>query len=83
LLYVPADPLGLEGTGFQGHNMWSSENPTFGATFNFFLKDEYSSLKSKRQELEQSSEKEKKDVNYPTLNQLRAEQQEEGALLVG
>ena len=82
LLYVPADPLGLEGTGFQGHNMWSSENPAFGATFNFFLKDEYSSLKSKRQELEQSSEKEKKDVNYPTLNQLRAEQQEEGALLV-
>ena len=33
LLYIPADPLGLEGTGFQGANLWAAKNPEFGATF--------------------------------------------------
>jgi photosystem II stability/assembly factor-like uncharacterized protein len=41
LTYVPADPLGLDGTGFQGHNMWASENPSFGAVFTLHIKDEY------------------------------------------
>lgn len=76
LLYVPADPLGLEGTGFQGHNMWASENPSFGAVFNFYMKDDIQSLKSKRQEKEKALEKDKKEVNYPTMNELRAEIQE-------
>jgi photosystem II stability/assembly factor-like uncharacterized protein len=82
LLYVPADPLGLEGTGFQGHNMWASENPSFGAVFNLYLKDDIQSLKSKRQEKEKALEKDKKDVNYPTMNELRAELQETQATCI-
>jgi photosystem II stability/assembly factor-like uncharacterized protein len=82
LLYIPADPLGLEGTGFQGHNMWASENPSFGAVFNFYLKDDIQSLKSKRQDKEKALEKDKKDVNYPTMNELRAELQETQATCV-
>jgi photosystem II stability/assembly factor-like uncharacterized protein len=82
LLYVPADPLGLEGTGFQGHNMWASENPSFGAVFNFYLKDDIQSLKSKRQDKEKTLEKDKKDVNYPTMNELRAELQETQATCI-
>ena len=82
LLYIPADPLGLEGTGFQGHNMWASENPSFGAVFNFYLKDDIQSLKSKRQDKEKTLEKDKKDVNYPTMNELRAELQETQATCI-
>jgi photosystem II stability/assembly factor-like uncharacterized protein len=82
LLYVPADPLGLEGTGFQGHNMWASENPSFGAVFNFYMKDDIQSLKSKRQEKEKALEKDKKEVNYPTMNELRAEIQETQATCI-
>jgi photosystem II stability/assembly factor-like uncharacterized protein len=82
LLYVPADPLGLEGTGFQGHNMWASENPSFGAVFNFYMKDDIQSLKSKRQEKEKALEKDKKDVSYPTMIELRAEIQETKATCV-
>ena len=82
LLYVPADPLGLEGTGFQGHNMWASENPSFGAVFNLYMKDDIQSLKSKRQEKEKALEKDKKEVNYPTMNELRAEIQETQATCI-
>ena len=76
LLYVPSDPLGLEGTGFQGHNLWASENPAFGAVFDFYIKDEFKSLKNLREEKEKATEKEKKDVFYPTFNELKAEAQE-------
>lgn len=82
LLYVQADPLGLEGTGFQGANLWASSNPEFGATFSLFIKDEYKSLKSIRQEKEKALEKDKKDVVYPSFDELRKEVQDEDAKLV-
>lgn len=82
LLYVPADPLGLEGTGFQGHNMWASKNPEFGATFTFYFRDEIKSLKDMRQEKEKALEKDKKDVSYPSFDELRKEEQEEAAKLI-
>ncbi len=82
LLYIPADPLGLEGTGFQGANLWAAKNPEFGATFTLFIKDEYPTLKGTRQEKEKTLESEKKAVSYPSINELRTEQQEGNAQLV-
>ncbi len=82
LQYVPADPLGLDGTGFQGHNMWAASNPTFGATFSLYIKDEYKTLKDIRQEKEKALEKEKKDVFYPTFDELRKEALDEAANLI-
>ena len=64
LLYIQADPLGFEGTGFQGHNMWAAQNPSFGATFTLHIKDVPSTLVSTRQQKEKELEKEKKDVIY-------------------
>ncbi len=82
LLYVPADPLGLEGSGFQGHNMWASKNPEFGAVFTLHLKEENKSLKDIRQEKEKALEKEKKDVFYPSFDDLKKEQQDQTPQLV-
>ncbi|MEY4659885.1 MAG: hypothetical protein RJB36_1651, partial [Bacteroidota bacterium] len=82
LSYVPADPLGLDGTGFQGHNMWASKNPSFGAVFTLYVKDEYKTLKNVRQEKEQALEKDKKNVTYPTFNDLRKEELDEEAKLI-
>ena len=82
LLYVPADPLGLEGTGFQGHNMWSAKNPEFGATFYLHLKDEFKTLKEIRQDKEKALEKDKKDVTYPSFDELRKEEQDQAAQLI-
>ncbi|MEN9699006.1 MAG: hypothetical protein RLZZ301_204 [Bacteroidota bacterium] len=82
LLYIQADPLGLEGTGFQGHNMWASKNPAYGATFTLYVKEVPSTLKDQRQEKEQALEKEKKDVRYPSTDALRKEALDEEAKLI-
>lgn len=82
LLYIEADPLGLEGTGFQGHNMWSAKNPSFGATFTLYLKEVPSSLKTARQTKEKELEKDKKDVVYPSFEALKAEALDEAAQLI-
>ena len=82
LLYVQADPLGLEGTGFQGANLWSTPNPEVGATFTLYIKDEFKSLKSIRQEKESGLEKDKKDVSYPTFDELRKEKMETASQVV-
>jgi hypothetical protein len=82
LLYVQSDPLGLEGTGFQGANLWSTPSPEFGAVFTLHVKDEYKTLKAIRQEKEAALEKDKKDVFYPTFDEMRKEEQEQAAQLV-
>ena len=82
LLYVPSGSNGLAGTGSQGHNFWMANNPSFGANFYLYLKEEYKSLKSVRTEKELKDEKEKKDVFYPSWEQLRAEAQEEPEQLI-
>jgi photosystem II stability/assembly factor-like uncharacterized protein len=82
LLYVQSDPLGLEGTGFQGANLWTAPNPEFGATFHLFIRDEFTSLKSVRQKREKELEKDKKDVFYPSMEELRKEVKEENATLI-
>ncbi|MBI1837455.1 MAG: glycosyl hydrolase [Flavobacteriia bacterium] len=82
LLYVPSAPLGLTGTGSQGADLWSAENPVFGATFSIYIKEIEKSLKEKRQETEQKLESEKKDVFYPTFDEIRKEEHEEAAKLI-
>jgi photosystem II stability/assembly factor-like uncharacterized protein len=81
-LYNPASSNGLAGTGSQGHNFWTAANPTFGAVFTLFIKDEFKSLKSIRTEKELKDEKEKKDVFYPSWEELRKENMEEPAQLI-
>jgi len=82
LLYVPMDPLGLEGTGFQGHNMWSAKNPNYGATFHLHFNESWKSLKEKRQESEKELEKAKKDVFYPSFSDLAKEELETNPFLI-
>ena len=82
LLYVPSAPLGLTGTGSQGADLWAAENPAFGATFSLYIKETEKSLKEKRQETEKKLESEKKDVFYPTFEEIRKEENEETAQLI-
>src|SRR5260370_39995754 len=39
LLYIPARPYGLRRKGFQGAAFYTAENPPFGATFTYYLKE--------------------------------------------
>ena len=82
LQYVPSAPLGLRGTGSQGANMWHANNPKFGATFSLYLKDIEKSLKSKRQKDAKKKEKNGEPVDYPSFDELRAEQREDKMQLI-
>lgn len=82
LQYVPSAPLGLRGTGSQGASMWHADNPKFGATFSLYMKDVEKSLKSKRQKDAKKKEKDGEPVDYPTFDELRAEQREDKMQLI-
>lgn len=82
LLYVPSAPLGLRGTGSQGADLWNAENPTFGAVFTLYQKETETTLEKKRIKEQEKAEKEKKAVDYPSFDELKAEKLEDKAELI-
>ncbi len=77
LAYVPATPLGAPGKAWQGENFYTADNPRFGATFTYWLKDSLKTKKEKRQQAEKDAlEKKLAPPPYPTRDELRAEAQE-------
>ncbi len=78
LVYVSSTPLGHKGKSFQGASFYTADNPTIGTNIQYFVKDEYKSLK------EQRKDREEKQVNdlYPSLDSLRMEDHEPETYLV-
>jgi photosystem II stability/assembly factor-like uncharacterized protein len=60
----------------QGSNFFYSPNPPYGATFSFYLKDVPKTLKEKRKEREKELVKEKQPIPIPSMDELRAEENE-------
>lgn len=82
LMYVPAQPLGGRGKSFQGESHYAAENPAFGATFTFYLKDALKTKKEKRQEAERDTSKKGGVVTIPGRAELTAEDEEEAPALI-
>ncbi len=87
--YTPYSPIGasneiswLGPKGFQGETYYLGENPPFGAAFTYYLKEDYKSLKSKREKAEAEKRKEGENVYYPQYEQLAAEEEEEKPFLI-
>jgi photosystem II stability/assembly factor-like uncharacterized protein len=59
-----------------GSNIYIAENPPFGATFTYYIKESPKTLKGIRQEKEKDLVKDKKPIPIPSLNELRAEANE-------
>lgn len=76
-MYIQSRPLGLRGKGFQGETYFTAENPPFGATFTYYLKDEYKTKKKMRQEAEKEAMKKGEPIRIPSWDELRAEDSEE------
>jgi len=68
--------------GSVGKSFFKAENPPFGATFTYYIKEAPKTLKKQRQEIEKELIKENKPVSYPSWNQLRLEDREEKAFLL-
>jgi photosystem II stability/assembly factor-like uncharacterized protein len=65
-----------------GSNIYTAENPPFGATFTYYIKESPKTLKGKRQETEKELVKDKKPIPIPTVDELRAEENEVKPYLV-
>ncbi|MDQ1523994.1 MAG: hypothetical protein QOE47_1918 [Pyrinomonadaceae bacterium] len=82
LMYIQSQPLGGRGKSFQGESFYTAENPPFGATFTYYLKETIKTRKVRRQEAEKEAEKRNAAVALPTGEDLRAEEEEEAPVVI-
>jgi photosystem II stability/assembly factor-like uncharacterized protein len=66
----------------QGSNFYYAPNPEFGATITYYLKDVPKTLKEVRKEKEKELFKDKKHIPIPTMEELKAEDDEIPAYLI-
>src|SRR4029079_17445233 len=82
LMYIQSQPLGGRGKSFQGESYFTAENPPFGATFTYYLKDELKTRKAKRQEADKEADKKGAGMILPSQSDLRAEEEEEAPAII-
>jgi hypothetical protein len=82
LMYIQSQPLGGRGKSFQGERFFTADNPPFGATVTWYLKEAMKTRKEKRQEAEKEAEKKGQPVGWPTRADLIAEAEEEPPAII-
>ncbi|HEV3202972.1 MAG TPA: hypothetical protein VGY77_01255, partial [Gemmataceae bacterium] len=82
LLYIPTRQYGLRGKGFQGDGFYAADNPPFGATFTYYLKETIKTRKQQRRDAEKEAAKKNANAPYPNPDQLRAEADEEAPVIL-
>ncbi|MCK9408722.1 MAG: hypothetical protein WCX28_05000 [Bacteriovoracaceae bacterium] len=82
LMFVEKDPFTGDDQGWQGDNFYHAGNPPYGATFTYYLKEAYKTKKQFRKESEKESEKKKSDIKIPTIEESRAEVDEEAPAIL-
>lgn len=81
-MFIQARPLGIGGKGFRGADYYAGQNPAFGATITFFLKDSLPSKKRDRQRKDADAARSRRDAYYPSWEDLKAEDREESSLVL-
>ena len=82
LMYIQSQPLGGRGKSFQGESFYTAENPPFGATVTWYLKEALKTRKEKRQDAEKEAERKGAPAGWPTRDQLRSEDEEDAPAIV-
>jgi photosystem II stability/assembly factor-like uncharacterized protein len=82
LMYIQSQPLGGRGKAFQGESFYTADNPPYGATFTYFLKEALKTKKQLRQEAEKEAEKKNQTPPQPSGDDLRAEEEEEPPAII-
>jgi len=82
LMYIQSQPLGGRGKSSQGERFFTADNPPYGATMTWYLKDALKTKKEKRQESEREAEKKGASAGWPTRAELRAEEEEEAPAII-
>lgn len=81
-LYIESSPLGGRGASFQGSGYYIAQNPPFGATFTYHLREAVRSRKERRQVADRAAARRNEDVFYPAWDTLRVEDREEVPAIV-
>jgi photosystem II stability/assembly factor-like uncharacterized protein len=76
-LYIPTRQYGLRGKAFQGASFFTADNPPYGATLTYYLKETIQTSKEKRLAAEKKPTAKGKATPYPRPAELRAEAEEE------
>jgi photosystem II stability/assembly factor-like uncharacterized protein len=76
LMYQPSAPLAGGNRAFQGANFYTAPNPDFGVVFTYHLKDSLKTKQAQRKEQDRRNRQAGKDVNYPSWEDLKAEDRE-------
>lgn len=82
IMWEKANPLGLPGKSFQGDNFYVGENLDPVAMIDYYYGNSYKSIRDKRKTTEKDLVKNKRDVNYPSYDELKAEMNESKAELL-
>ncbi len=75
-LYHERTPYGGRGKANQGDSFYYAENPPYGAVFTYYLREELKSREEMRREEEQEARETGDPIDYPTWDELRAEDRE-------
>ena len=81
-MYIQAQPIGGRGKSFQGESYYTAENPPFGATFTYYLKETIKTKKERRQEAEKEAIRKGAAPAWPSQTELRAEDEEEAPAMI-
>lgn len=82
LMYIQSQPLGGRGKSFQGESFYTADNPPFGATFTYYLKEALQTKKAKRQEAERAAQRSGAAISLPSRAELSAEEEEEAPSII-
>ena len=75
-------PLGNRGKGSQGESHFTAENPPLGVVIKYFFNDTLKTQKQRRQELEKKKIKSNESINYPSLKDLKIEDNQDKPYLL-
>ncbi len=75
-VFVESVPYGHKGKAFQGESFYVAPNPPVGSVINFYLNEEFKSMKSKRKDMEKERIKNNLPVYYPSADSIRMEDNE-------
>jgi photosystem II stability/assembly factor-like uncharacterized protein len=81
-MYLTYSPFGGGARAHLGEQLFIGENPPAGAMITYYVKQAPQTKRQKRQAAEREAERAGQPIKYPTLDELRAEEEEQAAQLV-
>lgn len=82
LRYIPGEKWGGGTKGNHGSDWWQEDNPPFGATITYYLRDGYESTGERRRKDDLARLREGDGAAFPDWQTLRAEDREEAPRLI-